>query len=99
MNILETILYPCVDEAKESIETAVNLEKTPESVLFGADSLDSLGIVRFIILVEEKIEDETDLSITLANEKAMSRKNSPFKTLQALADYIQELMIEEGYNA
>jgi D-alanine--poly(phosphoribitol) ligase subunit 2 len=99
MNILETILYPCVDEAKETIETAANLEKTPEAVLFGADSLDSLGIVRFIILVEEKIEDETDLSITLANEKAMSRKNSPFKTLQALANYIQELMIEEGYNA
>jgi D-alanine--poly(phosphoribitol) ligase subunit 2 len=99
MNILETILYPCVDEAVSTIESAANLQKNPGAVLFGADSLDSLGIVRFIILVEEKIEDETDLALTLANEKAMSRKNSPFKTLQTLADYIQELMAEEDQNA
>jgi acyl carrier protein len=96
MNILETILYPCVDEARATIESAADLEKNPEAVLFGANSLDSLGIVRFIILVEEKIEEVTDLELTLANEKAMSRKNSPFKTLQTLADYVKELLVEEG---
>ena len=98
MSILEDVIYPCVEEAQATIESAKSLEKAPGSVLFGAGGLDSLGIVRFIVLIEEKIEDETDVELTLANEKAMSRKNSPFKTLQTLADYIQELLDEEGYD-
>lgn len=99
MNILEDILYPAVDEAKNSIASAKGLEKKPDATLFGADGLDSLGLVSFVVLAEEMVDDKTDIELTLASEKAMSRRNSPFLTLQTLADYIAECLAEEGYNA
>ncbi len=98
MNILEDVLYACVDEAKGSIDSAKNLEKKPDATLFGIDGLDSLGLVSFVVMAEEKVGDLTDIELTLASEKAMSRRNSPFLTLQTLADYIQECLAEEGYN-
>lgn len=99
MNILQDVLYPLVDEAKGSIESAKNLEKKPDATLFGAGGLDSLGLVSFVVMAEERVDDLTDVELTLASEKAMSRRNSPFLTLQTLADYIQECLAEEGYNA
>lgn len=98
MNILEDVLYAVVDEAKGSIESAKNLEKKPDAILFGADGLNSLGLVSFVVMAEEKVDELTDIELTLASEKAMSRRNSPFLTLQTLADYIQECLAEEGYN-
>jgi len=99
MNVLEDVLYPVVDEAMSTIESAKAMKKTPEAVLFGADGLDSMGLVSFIVLAEEKVDDLTDIELTLANEKAMSRSNSPFLTLQTLADYITECLAEAGYAA
>lgn len=61
--------------------------------LFGNDGvLDSLGLVSFIVLVEEVLEDEFGISIVLADEKAMSRRTSPFSRISYLADYILELI-------
>ncbi len=69
---------------------------TPESPLFGKEGkLDSLGLVNLILAVEERISNELDLNITLADERAMSRKNSPFRTVQSLADYVAERTEEE----
>lgn len=96
---MKEIIFPAVDEAKATIESAKALECKPDSPLFGNGGLDSMGLVRFIILVEERIEDETDVRLTLASDKAMSRKSSPFQTLETLAHYIQECLAEEGDHA
>jgi len=64
--------------------------------LFGqGGKLDSLGLVNLIVAVEAMVEDELDVTITLADEKAMSMKNSPFRTIQTLADYINLLIERE----
>lgn len=97
MDVLTEILYPAVDEAKESIESAAGLSHTPDSPLFGNGGLDSMGLVQFIVMVEERIEDTTEVELTLASDKAMSRKSSPFKTLATLAEYISECLTEAGY--
>jgi acyl carrier protein len=96
MDVLSSIVYPALDEAKRSVESARGIEAKGDSVLFGPGGLDSLGLVRFIVIVEERISDQTDRSLTLASDKAMSRKNSPFRTLATLADYITECLAEEG---
>jgi acyl carrier protein len=95
MDVLTDIIFPAVDEAKETIESAAKLERTAQARLFGDGGLDSLGLVRFIILVEERIADRTRIRMTLASDKAMSRRSSPFRTLQTLADYIAECLAEE----
>jgi len=97
MNALTEIVYPTVDEAKKALPTAAKLEPTPECKLYG-NGLDSMGLVQFIVMVEERIEDLTSVGLTLATDKAMSRRSSPFATMQTLADYITECLAEAGYN-
>lgn len=58
-------------------------------------ALDSLNLVTLIVDLEQKIEEEYDLALTLADDRAMSQKNSPFLTVQSLTDYICMLIDEE----
>jgi acyl carrier protein len=59
------------------------------TVLVGADAvLDSLGVVQLIVEVEQRVEQGHDISVTLANDKAMSARNSPFRTVGVLTDHV-----------
>jgi len=93
LNILQDIIYPAADEVSASMTPPNVLEKSPQTILMGNGSLlDSLGVVSFIVAVEGRIVEETGQALTLASEKAMSRKHSPFRTFQTLSDYIAELL-------
>ncbi len=62
-----------------------------EEALLGADAtLDSMDLVNFVADVEEALE-ERGQSIVLADERALSRSRSPFRSLAALADYLVEV--------
>lgn len=62
---------------------------TEDTVLVGNDAvLDSLGVVQLIVEVEQRVEQEHSVSVTLANDKAMSQRNSPFRTVGVLADHV-----------
>ncbi|EAJ8404278.1 hypothetical protein ACMHRQ_000010 [Campylobacter jejuni] len=50
--------------------------------------LDSLALVSLITDLEESLATELNIEITLADEKMMSLRNSPFKDVQTLAQYI-----------
>jgi acyl carrier protein len=61
-----------------------------ETALFGKGGcLDSLGLVSFIVAVETEIEDRFGETLTLADERAMSQRHSPFRTVLSLAEYIK----------
>ena len=80
----------------ESIDESIELNE--EIILFGRNSvLDSLGLVTVIIDIEGKLEGKFGTCIVLADEKAMSQKYSPFRTVELLADYIV-MLIEESNN-
>ena len=80
----------------EQLPKGRTLEKSPQTILFGkGGQLDSLGLVSFIVEVEQKIEEELGVSITLADERAMSQKSSPFLTLQTLSEYVSLLLKED----
>ena len=60
-----------------------------DTVLVGSEPvLDSLGVVQLIVEVEQRVEQEHNISVTLANDKAMSARNSPFRTIGVLADHV-----------
>jgi acyl carrier protein len=66
-----------------------------ETVLVGTDAvLDSLGVVQLIVEVEQRVEERHGISVTLANDKAMSQKNSPFRTVGVLADHVVATALE-----
>jgi len=52
-----------------------------------------------IVAIEQNIEDEFDVSITIADVRAMSQKHSPFRTIGTVADYINMLLKENKISA
>ena len=55
-----------------------------------------MNVVSLIVELEEQIADHCDVSITIADDSAMSQRRSPFRTVGSLADYIQSLMTESS---
>ncbi|WP_025665445.1 hypothetical protein [Aquimarina megaterium] len=91
MDILH-IIFDAIDEINLSLED-VQMDKNEDTVIFGKESvLDSMDLVHFISLIEEKIEDESGNYISIADENAMSLEVSPFKTVKTLKEYINQLL-------
>jgi len=64
-----------------------------ETPLFGRDGmLDSMGLVALVVALEQAIEDEYGLTVSLADERALSERRSPFRTIGALAEYASRLI-------
>ena len=97
MNINKDEIIRLIINKASNIVSAENEETNfdSNSIIFGDNTLfDSLGVVSLIVAVEQAIEDNYNISITLADEKAMSQKHSPFGTVGSLADYIMVLLDE-----
>ena len=95
--IIKLIFYT-IDEINSQLSKKQQLKKSTKTVLFGKDgNLDSLGLVSLLVIIEQNIEDEFDVSITIADERAMSQKHSPFRTIGTLADYI-DMLLKENQN-
>ena len=87
------LIYEAIDVINTQLPIEDNIEKHAGTALFGSGSkLDSLGLINLIVAVEQNIEDEFDITITLADERAMSQKHSPFRTVSSLVDYIETLI-------
>ena len=92
------LLYEVVDEINERLTRDRRLTKSPDTILFGkGGNLDSLGLVNLITLTEQKVEDKFGITITLADERALSPKETRFKTIGTLVDYVC-LLLEEKAN-
>ena len=68
---------------------------TEKTVLFGSQ-LYSLGIVTLVTELEEQISDELDVEISLADERAMSQRTSPFRSVSTLINYTNKLIDEQS---
>ena len=60
-------------------------ELGPDTRLFGKDGL--LDSVSLVMALEQEIADRFGAQVALADEKALSQKSSPFRTLGSLAAY------------
>jgi len=79
-------------------EKELDILENPEmsTNLYGSEgNLDSLALVRLAVELEEAISDEFDKDITIVDDRAMSQKRSPFKTVGSLIDYLMLLLEEE----
>ena len=92
---IEKTIFKAVDEINNQLSNNQQLTQFAKTVLYGKNGqLDSLGLVNLLVIIEQNIEDEFDVSITIADERAMSQKHSPFRTIGTLADYIDMLLKE-----
>ncbi len=89
------IVITCLREALEQAGATVG-EINEETVIVGpAAVLDSIGVVSLIVDIEQRLEMDHDVSVTLASERAMSQRSSPFRNAAVLADHVIAT-IEEG---
>lgn len=89
------IIYESIDDINEDRDEEERLKKTEETILLGQDgALDSFGLVSLIVATEQNIEEEFSVTLVLADEKAMSQRNSPFRTVKTFADHITTLLEE-----
>jgi len=90
---IEKIIVDLLIELNEELEGNPLENPTKETKLYGGGgALDSLALVSVITDLEERISDEFDEDIVLADEKAMSQKTSPFRNVKSLTIYIQKLL-------
>ena len=93
-NIVAAI-YRAVDWINGELPPDRQLIKAAETRLLGSQSvLDSMHLVSLIVAIEREVEDMFGVTLTLVDERALSMKESPFRSIQSLADYIGILIID-----
>jgi len=86
-----------IDEYNDVLPTKVDLQQGIDSVLFGDTGvLDSIDFITFVLDIEDAVREKYNISITLSDEKAMSQKRSPFRTIRSLAAYVEQLVGEQN---
>ena len=89
--MVEQAILQAIANANLARSPEQQLEVSPAAQLFGATgSLDSLGLVALLIDVEEFLRD-AGIDVTLSDERAVSQRNSPFRSVQTLTSYVMAL--------
>jgi acyl carrier protein len=93
---IEQLIYDSIDELNETLEIDNRIEKNLGTLLFGSESnLDSIDLVGLITIIEERVEEEFNEYIPIADERALSLTNSPFNSISTLVNYIETLINEK----
>lgn len=83
------LLQATLDDQNEHGSVAA----TPSLPLVGENAaITSMRLVSFIADLETTLASDYSLNLTLVSEQALSRAKSPFRSVDALADYILELI-------
>jgi len=94
---IESVIISALTELNDELENEELNNPTSKTKLFGGGGvLDSLALVSLITDVESIISDEFGENIILADEKAMSQRTSPFRSVSTLARYIESLLSEQN---
>ncbi|MCJ7626573.1 MAG: hypothetical protein MUO76_24030 [Anaerolineaceae bacterium] len=91
------IALQCLQDEELLVEDPIEDYETVK--LLGSNAIcDSLGLVSFLVGLEEGVNEAFDAGIILMSERAMSQERSPFRNLSALIDYIVELISSDDSN-
>jgi acyl carrier protein len=90
---IETVIYGAIAALNAEREPDDQIPASPDTALFGVDAiLDSLSFVSLVTDVETSLNVDHGLDISLADDRALSRPQSPYDTVATLRDYIVELL-------
>lgn len=90
------IVADAVRELNNELKLPELSDPGTQTLLYGNGApLDSLSLVSLVADIEERLSDELNQDVVLADERAMSRNHSPFRQIGGLAAYIEELLEKE----
>ena len=90
------LIFRAIDEVNQLLPSDRCLEKTLETILSNKSeqgSLDSLGMVNFIVALEQLINEEMGVSVSLADDLIISEEHNPFQTVSILSDHLDRLLV------
>lgn len=93
MSKIQNLVIKVVREIGEDQDNLKLIQATENTLLFG-ENLDSMGIVFLVTDIEAKVYDKLGLEIALADERAMSLRTSPFRSVATLVKYAKILVDE-----
>jgi len=93
-SVVLKIIMTCLGHISDKEEQVSESTAIYDYSIPGGKKLDSLSLVTLIVDIEQKLEDDYEVVLILADDKAMSQKRSPFRSVRTLADYICQLMEE-----
>ncbi len=92
---LTQLILRVADDVREQEGLDTEPALATDTPLFGEDGVfDSMGLVSLVIAVEQAIDEELGKQVALADEKALSQRSSPFRTVETLADYASSQITE-----
>jgi acyl carrier protein len=87
------VIYESISDLNFQLSRERRIEPSPATVLFGAGGrLDSLGLANFIVIAEQKLDESFGFRIDLTENDPFSPETGHFRTIEALATYISELI-------
>ncbi|HBR93126.1 MAG TPA: hypothetical protein DEA90_03070 [Opitutae bacterium] len=90
---IEALIIESVQMLAEDFELEALKQPDSDSPLYGeGGALDSMALVNLIADIEEALAEKFERSVALADEKAMSAKNSPYRSIRSLTDAVIERM-------
>ena len=93
--ILDSLKEGIDDTTEESRKLNISNASSETRLFGGKGLLDSLGVVILLTDLEEKLDEEFDVTVSLASDSTMSRTRSPFRTVKSLAEYMVLAVMEE----
>ncbi|XXY52035.1 hypothetical protein WME91_12910 [Sorangium sp. So ce269] len=84
------IVVSALEEINRTRKNKLDCSEPMDLPLYGSGGVfDSMQLVNFLVLVEQKIDDEMSKAISLTSEKAVSMRVSPFASVRRLIDFIE----------
>lgn len=84
------LIIDALDDINTMREEKIPTENVLDLCLYGNNGVfESMYLVAFLAQVEESIEDEFEVEVTLASEKAVSLRMSPFSSVRRLIAFIE----------
>jgi acyl carrier protein len=91
---IREVVLSAMRNVNEARDEASQLVVSAEAPIFGPESsLDSLGLVGLLLDIEEGLQ-AIGCEVVLSDERAVSQKRSPFRSVQSLVSYVGTLARE-----
>ena len=91
MKEIEKLIHETIDEINEQTPAERRIDKSSQAVIVGAGStLDSLGIINFLVSLEAKVAASMGHSVSLLNDDTLNDPNNPLRTLESIEKFISE---------
>ena len=92
---IEALVLDALRNANLARDPSAQLAVAPGAPVFGSGSpLDSLGLVALLLDIEDAMR-ERGVPLVLSDDRAVSQKRSPFRSVTTLVDYIESLLQTE----